>query len=575
MAKRLIKSAEENLNEDENQFELDEQAIDEISNAEEFADVEISNEDIMDAVEAIDALATAVIEKADGEEKTVDADELLDAVTDMLDDSHEEEEPTSEESNEEEFEFTEEEELPEEIESSVVRVMVSEDGAIDLEQKPDEIYQSDVDGLDATVFDTTDDYEFAVEDEAPSEDIEDDTLIIGNSASKKMKKGYITIKSCTDKKLWSSAFKKVKKMVGSAKFTPAHWAIVSAMAAKAEAEAKLNKQIQSKLVNYIKSNKDLKTKFFSFIKSDVAGQDTQPDIQPEGQTATEAKPDMTAEPKNNGFEEQANEGVPSEAGKPEGVEQPSGNPTEDPDKQNEREGEIALPEEDIVVVDVPLTNSVRHVRLQKVRSSKGRNYNLYKVVSDKASNILDGKVVKSGKIAYCFRSTSQGIIACCARFVSNGKGTYKPVLKNNKIVITRGGELAPVFQNYEKICLAKAIVSAKREGFEGGKKAVMSAKRTPATPTRRPVTSARQPVQPTRRPVNNEIIKSQMDARRAERQAKQAIESKAKLVKMHEAEERQRLFQSSQTQMNEERVAIKSNNARNTAALENMYKNMF
>ena len=256
MAKQLIKSADEILDENENQFELDEQAINEISDAEEFADVEISNEDIMDAVEAIDALAAAVIEKADGEEKTVDADEILDAVTEMLDESHEDEDAGEEE-------FPEEETLPEEIESSVVRVAVSDDGEVEIEQKPDEVYQAEVDGLSATVFDTTDDYDFAVEDVAPSEDIEDDTLIIGNSASKKMKKGYITVKSCADKKLWSAAFKKVKKMVGSAKFTPAHWAIVSAMAAKAEADAKLEKQIQSKVVQYVRSNAELKTKFFN------------------------------------------------------------------------------------------------------------------------------------------------------------------------------------------------------------------------------------------------------------------------------------------------------------------------
>lgn len=559
MAKRWIKSAEENQTE-ENQFELDEQAIDEISNAEEFADVEISNEDIMDAVEAIDALAAAVIEKADGEEKEVNADELLDAVTELIEDSHEEEEAAEE--------FTEDVELPEEIESSVVRVMVSEDGAIDLEQKPDEIYQSDVDGLDATVFDTTDDYDFAVEDAAPSEDIEDDTLIIGNSASKKMKKGYITIKSSANKKVWSSAVKKVKKMVGSAKFTPAHWAIVSAIAAKAEAEAKLNKQIQSKLVNYIKSNKDMKDKFMSYIKSDVAGQDTQPEIQPEGQTETEAKPDMTAEPQNNGFEETT--GADKDAGNPEGVTSQSGNPTEDPDKQDEREGEIALPEEDIIVIDVPLTNSVRHVRLQKVRSSKTRGYNLYKVVNSKNSNIFDGKVIKSGNIAYCFRAGINDMIVCCAEFVSNGKGTYKPVIKNNKVVISRGSELAPVFQNYEKICLAKQIVSSRKEGFEAGKKAVMSSRRNPTEPARKPVASARHT--PTRTPINSaarrQIIKSEMEAKRA-------IESKAKLIKMHQAEERQRLFQSSQTQMNEEKVAIKSSNARNTAALDKIYNGMF
>lgn len=561
MAKRLIKSADETLDENENQFELDEQAINEISDAEEFADVEISNEDIMDAVEAIDALAAAVIEKADGEEKTVDADEILDAVTEMLDESHEDEDAGEE--------FQEEEKLPEEIESSVVRVAVSDDGEVEIEQKPDEVYQAEVDGLSATVFDTTDDYDFAVDDVAPSEDIEDDTLIIGNSASKKVKKGYITVKSCANKKLWSAAFKKVKKMVGSAKFTPAHWAIVSAMAAKAEADAKLEKQIQSKVVQYVRSNAELKTKFFNYIKSNVEGQNTQPDIQPEGQTESETKPDMTAEPKNNGFEE--TKGDEKDAGNPEGTTSQFSNPVEDPDRQDEREGEIALPEEQIIVVDVPLTNSVRHVRLQQVRSSKGREYNLYKVVSSEG-NILDGKVVKSGKLAYAFRSTSQGIIACCARFVSNGKGTYKPVLKNNKVVITRGGELAPIYQNYEKICLARQIVSSTKSGFEKGKQAVMSANKAPVEKkpvAPKPVTSARRPA------VNNARREAIKQSIIAQNKAKQAIDSKAQLIKLHEAEERQRLFQSSQTQMNEEKIAIKSANVRNTAALNKLYDGMF
>ena len=561
MAKRLIKSADETLDENENQFELDEQAINEISDAEEFADVEISNEDIMDAVEAIDALAAAVIEKADGEEKTVDADEILDAVTEMLDESHEDEDAGEE--------FQEEEKLPEEIESSVVRVAVSDDGEVEIEQKPDEVYQAEVDGLSATVFDTTDDYDFAVDDVAPSEDIEDDTLIIGNSASKKVKKGYITVKSCANKKLWSAAFKKVKKMVGSAKFTPAHWAIVSAMAAKAEADAKLEKQIQSKVVQYVRSNAELKTKFFNYIKSNVEGQNTQPDVQPEGQTESETKPDMTAEPKNNGFEE--TKGDEKDAGNPEGTTSQFSNPVEDPDRQDEREGEIALPEEQIIVVDVPLTNSVRHVRLQQVRSSKGREYNLYKVVSSEG-NILDGKVVKSGKLAYAFRSTSQGIIACCARFVSNGKGTYKPVLKNNKVVITRGGELAPIYQNYEKICLARQIVSSTKSGFEKGKQAVMSANKAPVEKkpvAPKPVTSARRPA------VNNARREAIKQSIIAQNKAKQAIDSKAQLIKLHEAEERQKLFQSSQTQMNEEKIAIKSANVRNTAALNKLYDGMF
>ena len=575
MAKRLIKSAEDIDNQnDENQFELDESIVDEVSNAEEFADVEITNEDIMDAVEAIDALADAVIEKADAEEKEIDADELLDQVRDMIDESHEEE------PEEEEFE---EAELPEEIESSVVRVMVSEDGAIDLEQKPDEIYDQDVDGLECTVFDTVDDYPMELDEAAPTEEVEDNTLIIGNSASKNFKKGYITIKSSANKKAWNAAYKKVKKMVGSSKLTAAHWAIVSALAKKEEENDKLKKKIECRLIRAIRSNKEVKSKFFKAIKSDftedVAGQDTQDDIQNEGQTEQEAKPDMVAEPKNNGFEEQPNDGVPSEAGDPEGVKEEFGNPTEDPARQDEREDEIILPEESIVVVDVPLANSVRKIRLQKVRSSKIRNYNLYKVVNSKDMSVLDGKVVKSGKLAYAFKNTTQGVIACCAAYVDNGKGTYKPVLKNNKVVITRG-VLAPVFQNYEKIQIAKMVVSARKQGYlEGKREAIKSSNRPSIQSKKDELLARREALRSGRKPEmsneRREALKSRMEARQAQIKEQKAIQSRAELVKMHEAEERQRLFQSSQTQMNEEKVALKSASNRNTAALNKLYDSMF
>lgn len=573
MAKRIIKSADE-LQEDENQFELDEQMIDEVSNAEEFADVEITNEDIMDAVEAIDALADAVIEKADAEEKEVDADELLDAVRDMIDESHEEET--------EEVEFEEEEEIPEEIESSVVRVMVSEDGAIDLEQKPDEVYDQDIDGLDCTVFDTVDDYPMEdLEETAPAEETTDDVLVIGNAAAKKFRKGYVTVKSSANKKAWSAAYKKVKKMVGSSKLTAAHWVIVSALAKKEEEKDKLQKKIECKLIRLIRSNKDAKVKFYnSIIKSDfsedVANQDTQPDIQPEGQTEAEAKPDMVAEPDNNGVEE--NVTPPAETGDPDGVEQPAGDPVEDPDKQVETESEdIVLPEEAIAVVDVPLTNSTRKVTLKKIRSSKLRNYNLYKVVSNKDMSFLDGRVIKSGKDgAFAFKSTAaQGILACYAKFVSTGKGTYKPVLKNNKIVIARGN-LAPVFQNYEKIQFAKAIVSARKEGYEAGKKDAIKSSNKPSIQSKKDeLLNKRNSIKSSISEEKKQVVQSRIEARKAEERANKAIQSRAELVKMHEAEERQRLFQSSQTQMNEEKFALKSASNRNTAALNKLYDSMF
>ena len=568
MAKRLIKSADEAKDQnDENQFEIDESVVDEVSNAEEFADVEITEQDIMDAVEAIDVLADAVLEKADAEEKKLDADELLDQVRNMIDESHEEE------PEEEEFE---ESEVPEEIESSVVRVMVSEDGAIDLEQKPDEIYDSQVDGLECTVFDTVDDYPMDdMEETADAEKVDDDVLVIGNSNSTKYRKGYVTIKSGRNKRAWSAAYKKVKKMVGSSKLTKAHWVIVAALAKKEEEEDDKKKKIECKLIRMIRSRKELKSRFEkAFIKSN-----TEPDVQPEGQTKTEAKPDKMAEPDNNGYKEEPNDGIPKEAGDPDGVDENFSNPTEDPDKQVEHENDdIVLPEESIVTVEVPLTNSTRKIHLRKVRSSKARNYNLYKVVeSGKLIDGLDGRVVTSGKMAFAFKNTTQGVIACCAKYVKNGKGTYKPVLKNNKVVISRG-QAAPVFQSYENIQIAKAILSARREGIKSGlKRGIGMSRRHEVASSRRNKETVRKPVTSGRNMdvKHRQAVKSNIEVRRAQMREQKALESKAQLMKMHEAEERQRLFQSSQTQMNEEKVALKSASNRNTATLSKLYDSMF
>ena len=590
MKKKFIKSAEEA----EDQFELDESVVDEVSNAEEFADVEITNDDIMDAVSAIEAIADTVIEKADAEEKEIDADVLLDEIRDLIDDTHEEPEE----------EPSEEEELPEELANSVVRVMVSEDGAVELEQKPDEIYDADVDGLECTVFDTCDDYFPGddLEETASAEDTEDDVLVIGNSAAKKFRKGYVTIKSSANKKAWSSAYKKVKKMVGSSKLKAVHWVIVSALAKKEEEKDKLKKKIECKLIKAIRSNKEQKAAFFKYIKSDFD------EFNPEGAPESETKPEQTAEPANNDYTE---EGDPTKATSPEEVDSQSGDPVEDPDKQVEGNTEdVVLPDESITVVPVQLANSVRKIRLQKVRSSKMRKYNLYKVIgSAKDMAVLDGKVVRDGNVAYAFRSGSQGILACCAKYVDAGKGTYKPVIKNNIVVITRG-TLAPVFASYERIEKAREIINARREAAKPNRRPVRSSVRKPAT--RRPVRSSRMTIEerkealrnraiaskrndagtPTRRPVRSapvrtpvrsqrelearkQAIRSRAEMANAQRKEREAIQSKAKLVKMHEAEERQRLFQSSQTKMNEEKIAIKSSNTRNADTLNKMYKEMF
>ena len=578
MAKKIIKSAEEA----EDQFTVDESIVDEVSNAEEFADVEITEQDIMDAVEAIGALADAVIEKADAEEKEINADELLDEIRDLIDESHEEE-----------GEVEEEEELPEELTNSAVRVMVSEDGAVELEQTPDEIYDSNIDDMECTVFDTCDTVPLEIEDTA--DEVGDDVLVIGNSAAKNFKKGYVVLKSSANKKAWSAAYKKVKKMVGSSKLKAVHWVIVSALAKKEEEKDKLKKKIECKLLKVIRNNKERKAKFCKFLKSDM-----EPEIQPEGQTASEAKPDEYAEPKNNTVD--GNVSAPSETGDPDGITEEFGNPVEDPDKMVDREDDIALPEESISILEVPLTNGARKVILRKVRSSKTRGYNLYKIVSKRDMSVLDGKVIKSGKVAFAFKNTTQGMLACCAKYVENGKGTYKPILKNNMIVITRGGAFAPVFQNYEKIQFAKGIMSARKEGFEAGMRKSLRSSRKPTIESRKreilarhdkeleltrgkPITSsARKSIASSRQErierlkklkASREAIRSRVEVKRAQIKERKALESKAELVKMHEAEERQRLFQSSQTQMNEEKVALKSASTRNTAALDKLYNSMF
>ena len=147
-------------------------------------------------------------------------------------------------------------------------------------------------------------------------------------------------------------------------------------------------------------------------------------------------------------------------------------------------------------------------------------------------------------------------------------------------------------------------MNAKKEGIKQGKKIISSARRPVTarresllngkrTPLRRPVTSAarrpeRTPVQrpamsAARRPVrssvmarqNREAIRQSVIAKKAQANERRAIESKAKLQKMHEAEERERLFQSSQTKMNEEKIAIKSSNTRNANTLNKLYNAMF
>ena len=581
---KFIKSAEGN-DENEDQFEIDESIVDEVSNAEEFADVEISNDDIMDAVKAIDALADSVIEKANVEEKKIDADELLDEVRDLIDSDSE---PAEEE-------FPEEDELPEELTNSAVRVMVSEDGAVELEQTPDEVYDSDIDDVACTVFDTCDVPDVDLEETAAPDNTEDDVLVIGNSKAKSFKKGYVVLKSSANKKCWSAAVKKVKKMIGSkAKMTAAHWAIVSAIAKKEEEDEKLKKKIECKLIKVLRSNKEFK----KFLKSDA-------EFDPEGQPAAETKPEDTVG-KENGVTEGGD--VTSETS-PEEVTSQSGNPTKDPETNVDHEDDIVLPEGETIALEVALTNSKKKVQMKRVMSNSRKNFKVFKVInSSKELETLAGKCIKCGKIAYVFANTGVGLLACAAKFEDSGKGTYKPVLKNNKVVIGRGKE-TPVFQSAEKLEITRMVASAKTEGRMEAKKESLFASRRPVksgliarpngnpnrtpinskftgNPARRPVSSAaRRPnpmnrPNPVRRPVMSaaerqaklEAIKSRRNARQ---QVISAKERENALRKQFDQEERQRLFQSSQKELNQEKTVIKSNNSRNVETMNKMYGGMF
>ena len=575
--KKFIKS------EAEDQFEVDEKLVDEIANSDEFKDVEITNDDVMDALQAIDALADAVIEKADVEEKKLDADQLLDEVRDMIDETHESEE-----------ELEEGEELPEELTNSAVRVMVSEDGAVSLEQTPDEVYDSEIDGMECTMFDTCDIPPVEIDETGATDDATDeDVLVIGNSKAKNFKKGFMKLASSANKKAWSAAYKKVKKMIKNAKMTAAHWAIVSAIAKKEEEQDELKKKIECALLKKIRSNAALKSRL---LKSSD-------EINPEGQPEAETKPEETVGEGNPGYEEV---GEPTEAKSPEQVDSQSGNPVTDPDKEVETESEqVVLPEGEMIVLEVPLTNSKKKITLKKVHSSARKQFNAYKAknVDSALAHALDGKVVKSGKLGFVFKDTANGLLACAAKFVDSGKGTYGTVLKNDKVVVARG-EFAPVFNSVERFMNAKALISARKESVSEGKKALrsMAERRSELFSKIRARknalnSTAKKPVEKEALESRRDAIRSRIEAVKARRDAirsrKESIRSRieareqvkrerllasqneAKLRKMHADEERKRLFQNSQAVMNEEKIAIKQGASRNSAALSAMYDNMF
>jgi hypothetical protein len=527
------------------QLELDEQMIDEVANADEFKDKDITAEDVVEALQAIDALADAVLEKADAEQKELNADQLLDEVRDMIDTTHEEEPE----------EIPAEEELPEELTNAAVRVMVSDEGDIQVEKVPDEIYDDEIDGLDCTVYDTCDMPALEIEDTA--DEAGDDLLVIGNSKSKSFKKGYMKVASSVSKKAWSAAYKKVRKMVKSGKLTAAHWAIVSAVANKIEERNKFMKKLECALVKKIRSSADYKKRL---LKSDM-----QEAVDDAGVNEKKVEPEEVAGKDNPGYEQE------NMNKSPEMVDSQSGNPTVDPEKQNEREGDIPVLDDEMITLDVPLANSRRKIALKKVVANHRKGFSAYRVLgaNDTIKSALDGKVVKSGKGAFIFKDTANGLLACAAKFVGDGKGTYGTFIKNGKVVIAKAGEAVKLFNNVEKLMNIKAVQSARRSSVGSSRHVVRSSHQrieaSKKSADMKKVVSAHREAALAKIEAKREVRKAQMLASRNE----------ARLMEMHDAEERQRLFQSSQSEINDEKISIKQGMSRNSSTLDKLYGNMF
>ena len=205
--------------------------------------------------------------------------------------------------------------------------------------------------------------------------------------------------------------------------------------------------------------------------------------------------------------------------------------------------------------------------------------------------------------------------------------------KNNTVVIGRGKKEAPVFQNAERLVILERISSARTQGrLEAKKEALLNARRNRVAPTRRPLKSdkywmvagdtdtemidrdeyikrygeepdekdavdasrkmpvrnrpvtsrkapARTPVEPRKLVMSKAEKEAKLAAIMAKRDARTQVQSarnhEKELRRMYDKEERARLFQSSQKEMNEEKKAIKSNNTRNAETMNKIYNGMF
>lgn len=240
MAKRrFVKSEAE-------QFEIDQEVVDAVNDEIGFGD-DVSNDDVKEAIAAIATIAEQVLE----EEDKLEPAEVVEKVAEIV-----EGEDFVPEEEDAEISLSEEEELPEELENALVRVMVQEGDEIEIDGSTidDEIRQETFDGELATVFDTVGDAGESIEelDFKETSDEEDNGLVVmGNSVARNpsYKRGFVTLKSGVSKKTgkcWSAAYKKVRKMVGSRKLTATDWAIVSCLALSMKKKKSVSSSVKVK-----------------------------------------------------------------------------------------------------------------------------------------------------------------------------------------------------------------------------------------------------------------------------------------------------------------------------------------
>lgn len=423
--RKAIRSAAEDEVEEKDGFEVDEELIDAVNDEKDFGGDTVAKEDVIEAIQAIDAVASSILEESGEDNGTFDADELIEKIQEVISSDDYEVEMAEEEVP------TEDDELPEELNNSVVRVMVQDaDGNVtNIESgEPNEnagsdIYTDTFDDTEATMFDTDeiDTNDIELDEESDSDDTE--LAVVGNARnpSTNYRKGFMKLSSSLkgeNKKVWNSAFKKVCKMVGSKKLTSsAQWAIVSMIAkdmAKKEAVTNENKVVTMKRVlSALAKSETFKQKLtnaFEEIDTEISA----PESECKPREVVGNNPSQSQE----SFDDSGVvNGVANEIGENFG-EAPESNTDAD-------SGEVELRAPDgIVEVDVPVHNGFKTIVMKPMGSGA------YKVIGSKfcKSNKIAVRTVKNAELARKGMTTNIPLKSGTIINLANGKAI---LLKNS------------------------------------------------------------------------------------------------------------------------------------------------